>query len=344
MNSDHLLLAERVAFDGQPYPDPVPKSRLLLDALLKQLKQGRPIDGDRSAFEAALATIDQLLRYEAPATALDAEREDAELFADELIRALIYRLVAANEFFKEDRGISGFDIGIELDRFDHAYDLVKQFQRTVRAYASRPFDAVLCDIDGVLRHWPSVEPIERANGVAPGTLYAAAFAPHRLQPVITGQVTDAQWRTFVVEDLAGRGGLTAETARALVADWSTLRPGADENAVALLELAREVVPVALVSNATDRLESDLTDIGLGNFTDNLVNSSRIGFAKPDPRVFAYAAERVGVPPRRCLFVDDTAGHVEAARAAGMRAVHFRRIADLDEALRPLFPLLRGSSY
>ncbi|MFJ4677311.1 HAD-IA family hydrolase [Kitasatospora sp. NPDC088783] len=38
------------------------------------------------------------------------------------------------------------------------------------------------------------------------------------------------------------------------------------------------------------------------------------------------AERAGVPPRRCLFVDDTAGHLAAARDLGMR-VHHHRGAD-----------------
>jgi putative hydrolase of the HAD superfamily len=336
VNNDHLLLAARVA-SGAPYPDPVPKSRLLLEALLKQRRpESEGARGD-AAFARAVSAIDKLLGHEeSPAALLEVDDSAAGLFADELIRALIYRLVAANEFFKEDHGISGFDIGVELDRFDRAYDLVKQFQRTARGYASRPFDAILCDIDGVLRRWPSIEPIERAHGVAPGTLFGAAFAPHRLLPAITGQVTDAQWRASVIEDLADSGELTAETARALVAAWSAMRAVPDENVVALLELAREVVPVALVSNATDRLEADLIDAGLSGFVDNLVNTSRIGFAKPDPRVYAYAAEQVGVPVRRCLFVDDTVGHVEAARAAGMQALHFREAADLDNALRPLF--------
>ena len=343
MDNAHLLLAESVAF-GAPYPDPLPKSRLLLEALLKQRRPDDEGTRDAAAFAQAVSVIDDLLRYESPATVLKADDDDAELFAEALIRALIFRLVAANESFKADHGVSGFDVGIELDRFDRVYDLVKQFQRTARAYASRPFDAVLCDIDGVLRHWPDIEPIEQAHGVGPGTLFAAAFAPHRLVPAITGRVTDAQWRASVAEDLADSGGLTAETAGSLVAAWSAMRSVPDENIVALLELAREVVPVALVSNATDRLEADLAEAGLGHLRDNLVNTSRIGFAKPDPRVYAYAAQQVGVPARRCLFVDDTAENVEAARAAGMRAVHFREPADLDEALRPLYPQLRGSSY
>jgi putative hydrolase of the HAD superfamily len=208
--------------------------------------------------------------------------------------------------------------------------------RDLRPLAAGPFDAVLCDVDGVVRNWPSMEPIELEHGVAPGTLYTAAFAAHRLHPAITGQVTDAQWRAQVAEDLAALDGISVETARGLVAAWSAMRPTPHVDVVALLQRVRGVMPVALVSNATDRLEADLAEHGLDEFLEQLVNTSRIGFAKPDPRVYAYAAERVGVPPERCLFVDDSAENVEAARAAGMRAVHFRAFADLDDVLRPLF--------
>ncbi|MFF4432765.1 HAD-IA family hydrolase [Streptomyces sp. NPDC001513] len=50
-----------------------------------------------------------------------------------------------------------------------------------------------------------------------------------------------------------------------------------------------------------------------------------------------AAERVGAPVRRCLFIDDTADNVVAARAVGMTAVHYRRIEDLEDALSALLP-------
>ena len=201
--------------------------------------------------------------------------------------------------------------------------------------ALRPFDAVLCDVDGVLRHWPSVEPIESAHGASPGTLFGAAFAPHRLLPAITGQVTDEEWRASVVMDLAESGKLASPAAaRAFVEAWSAMRATLDERVVALLRLARETMPVALVSNATSRLEADLADAGLSEFIDTAINTSRIGFAKPDPRVYAHAAERVGVPPDRCLFIDDTLGNVEAARAAGMLGVHFRTPADLEDVLGP----------
>ncbi|MFF3721723.1 HAD family hydrolase [Streptomyces erythrochromogenes] len=79
----------------------------------------------------------------------------------------------------------------------------------------------------------------------------------------------------------------------------------DQEVVALLRAVREVAPVALVSNATTRLERDLDRQGLAGLADRVVNTARIGVAKPDPRVYRIAAERLGVAIERCLFVDDT---------------------------------------
>ncbi len=196
------------------------------------------------------------------------------------------------------------------------------------------YGAVLCDIDGVLRHWPAPDELERAHGLAPGAFAAAAFAPARLLPAITGGVSDEEWRAGVAEDLARACG-SERRARAAVAAWSAMLPEVDREVVALLTRVREVVPLALVSNATSRLESDLARQGLADLPHCVVNTSRIGVAKPDPRVYRIAAERVGVPMERCLFVDDTAANVEAARAAGMPALHFRHPTDLHTPLTPL---------
>ncbi|WP_405420838.1 HAD-IA family hydrolase [Streptomyces erythrochromogenes] len=199
---------------------------------------------------------------------------------------------------------------------------------------TRPYDAVLCDIDGVIRHWPAADALERANGLRPGALAAAAFAPDRLQPAVTGEISDEQWRSAVAADLADACG-SRERALAAVRAWSDLVPAVDPEVVALLRDVREVAFVALVSNATTRLERDLERQGLAGLADHVVNTARIGVAKPDPRVYRIAAERLGVAIERCLFVDDTPNNVVAAREVGMIAVHYRRVADLRRTLAPL---------
>lgn len=202
------------------------------------------------------------------------------------------------------------------------------------ARSSLPYAAVLCDVDGVLRHWPAADEIEHAHGLPVGALAAAAFAPARVHPAVTGQITDEQWRSAVACDLAVSCG-SQERARAAVTAWSTLVPVVNRELVALLVQVRTVVSVALVSNGTTRLEEDLARQGLDGVADAVVNTARIGVAKPDPQVYRIAAERVGAAAERCLFVDDTVANVTAAREAGMAALHYRRLEELHTALAPL---------
>ena len=42
--------------------------------------------------------------------------------------------------------------------------------------------------------------------------------------------------------------------------------------------------------------------------------------KPDPQVFLVAAEKLGVPPNRCVVLEDAVAGVEAAKAGGMKCV------------------------
>ncbi|MDQ0836170.1 putative hydrolase of the HAD superfamily [Streptomyces achromogenes] len=199
---------------------------------------------------------------------------------------------------------------------------------------ARPYDAVLCDIDGVVRHWPTADGIERSHGLPAGALAKAAFAPSRLHPAITGETTDEQWRSAVAADLTEICGSSAH-AHAAVTDWSNLVPRVDHEVVFLLAQARTIATVALVSNATTRLEWDLAQQGLDDLADIVVNTSRVGVMKPDPRVYLLAAERAGAPLHRCLFIDDTAANVIAASEVGMTALHYRQIEDLLTALAPL---------
>ncbi len=45
--------------------------------------------------------------------------------------------------------------------------------------------------------------------------------------------------------------------------------------------------------------------------------------KPDPAIYELTVERLGVPATACLFVDDLERNCDAAREAGMHAVHYR---------------------
>jgi putative hydrolase of the HAD superfamily len=64
----------------------------------------------------------------------------------------------------------------------------------------------------------------------------------------------------------------------------------------------------------------------------VVDSSRVGLRKPDPRIYELTLERLGLPAQACLFVDDVEHNIDAARTVGLRAVWFR---DTEQAIAEL---------
>jgi putative hydrolase of the HAD superfamily len=61
---------------------------------------------------------------------------------------------------------------------------------------------------------------------------------------------------------------------------------------------------------------------LDGLFDAVVISDRVGLRKPDPRIFRLTAEKLGLPPGDCLFVDDTEHNLPGARDLGMGTVFF----------------------
>jgi HAD superfamily hydrolase (TIGR01509 family) len=54
----------------------------------------------------------------------------------------------------------------------------------------------------------------------------------------------------------------------------------------------------------------------------IFNSEMVIKGKPDPELFLLAAEKMGVPPEKCLVVEDSLPGIQAAHAANMRAIGF----------------------
>jgi epoxide hydrolase-like predicted phosphatase len=81
-------------------------------------------------------------------------------------------------------------------------------------------------------------------------------------------------------------------------------------------------PTALLSNSWgDALAYD--PALLEELFDAWVISSEVGLRKPDPAVYELAAQRLGVPPHACVFVDDLPGNLKPAQELGMATVLHR---------------------
>ena len=58
-----------------------------------------------------------------------------------------------------------------------------------------------------------------------------------------------------------------------------------------------------------------------------VISGDVGLHKPQPEIYRLGAERIGLEPEACVFVDDLRENVAGAEAVGMRAILHRSPAD-----------------
>ncbi len=73
-------------------------------------------------------------------------------------------------------------------------------------------------------------------------------------------------------------------------------------------------------------------LNLDRYFDQIVSAEDVTRGKPDPQVFLAAGARLGVPPVRCIVVEDAPLGVEGARRAGMRSVGVSRTRTLDADL------------
>ena len=97
---------------------------------------------------------------------------------------------------------------------------------------------------------------------------------------------------------------------------------------------RAGIRTGLVSNSWGEEGYDRTRFA--ELFDAVVISGEIGIRKPAPEIYALAAERLGLEPERCVFVDDLAGNLKPAREIGMATVLHRdaesTLAELEQHL------------
>lgn len=176
--------------------------------------------------------------------------------------------------------------------------------------------------------------IEREFGLPPGFafrwLYLENPAWMRLR---VGEGSFEHWYETARKLVAQHA--STEAADALVAALMADRPPAfNPGMLELLHELRGRYRLGLLSNAAPGLEHDLEHkFRIAHLFDDIVNSATVRLAKPDPRIFRLAAERLGIPPESCFFTDDLPHNVEGARAVGMVAHQFRGSEGLVQALR-----------
>ncbi len=142
-----------------------------------------------------------------------------------------------------------------------------------------------------------------------------------------GASTRELWDGYFARLIGASGIGSAKNSQALEALWQANQdlglwrrpiPGARETLATLSEAG---LRLAVVSNAEGQVESDLREAGLGAALETVVDSFLVGAAKPDPRIFEIALERLGLCADDVIYVGDLPAYdVVGARAAGIDPV------------------------
>lgn len=194
--------------------------------------------------------------------------------------------------------------------------------------------AWLVDLDGTLYRgrWLKLAMVAELTGASPRCLrvlrrFRAEHERLRLQTERSPDPFRAQ-----VERTAASLGMAEERILEIVEHWMLHRPRRWLRRCARRALIEEIAgfkarggAVAVVSDYPARLK--LESLGCARLPDVVVACGEPGgpgFLKPHPEGYLAAAQRLGVPPERCLVVGDRAdADGQAAERAGMG---YRRVA------------------
>jgi putative hydrolase of the HAD superfamily len=97
--------------------------------------------------------------------------------------------------------------------------------------------------------------------------------------------------------------------------WRVVRPGITGH---LQQFRDAGFKLGVVSNAGGNIQSDAERYGLADYFDVIIDSHVVGVAKPDPRIFHIALERMRIAPEHALFAGDLYSiDMVGAKAAGL---------------------------
>lgn len=117
----------------------------------------------------------------------------------------------------------------------------------------------------------------------------------------------------------------------------------NQNLVAIVRTLRPTYKVAMLSNVGRGLIDQLfTNKELEELFDVVVLSSDIGMVKPDPEIFTYTCEKLGLLPQECMMVDDIQDNIDAAKDIGMCGVVFNTTEQFVSDAKPVLTLERQS--
>jgi len=178
---------------------------------------------------------------------------------------------------------------------------------------------------------------EEELGLEPGRLNRIMFGSEVWEEVLVGRKkSDQYW-----QEIGPRLGLQSGEAIASFRQRYHADEAINEPVLEIIRRLRSGYKLGVVSNCPAGLGKWLADWRILELFDAVICSGDEGVVKPDPAIYQLALKRLAVRPEEAVFVDDTLGHVEAARALGLHGIHFTTPSALEAQLDQLLAAQGG---
>jgi len=98
----------------------------------------------------------------------------------------------------------------------------------------------------------------------------------------------------------------------------------------LRALRKRRIPIGLASSSQlNQINFILRKLGLREFFSAITSGEEVSEGKPEPRIYLETARRLGVPPQRCVAIEDSRNGLISAKRAGMKVIAYKNDFGLD---------------
>lgn len=110
----------------------------------------------------------------------------------------------------------------------------------------------------------------------------------------------------------------------------------NEELLRYIEVLHGAYKTAILSNANiGVVEHKIGAHWIDNVFDTVIVSAELGMTKPELGMYEVAAEKLGVTPEACVFIDDHENYCNGAHQAGMQAILYRDFKQMKRQLQQL---------
>ncbi len=198
--------------------------------------------------------------------------------------------------------------------------------------SSNDIEAVIFDVGGVLDVSGNLaaEEADRLQlasqmGMEIDEFWSHLYRSESWKLARAGQITDAEFWDQCLSPM----GITDSAGQAAFAKRLNLFKEVVPPMKALLDELYGQTRLAIISNASDTLEETLEQrFKISDYFEVIINSARVGYAKPEREIYEIALDRLDLRPEETVFIDDQQHNVDAAAEMGIHATRFTGVPDL----------------